>query len=123
MENRFIKIATTSTELCIADCDFTSSKIIGKLTAATMRYAGASRRLKKIYRLVKMTFCVIYTGEEIMKWHRYFYRRFFAQQIKRSCLPDGTKVGLVPRSSLGVRRMPGDAVAGLRLHELGSPQV
>ena len=64
---------------------------------------------KKIYRLAKKSFEGVYDGETILKWLRVFVRRFFTQQFKRSCLPDGPKVGSIsvsPRSDL---RMPSDA--------------
>ena len=54
----------------------------------------------------------------ILKWLKNFYRRFFAQQFKRSCLPDGPKVGSVTLSPRGDWRMPSDAAAGLWLSEL-----
>ena len=52
----------------------------------------------KIYRLACLTFEGIYDKETILKWLKTFYRRFFAQQFKRSCLPDGPKVGSVALS-------------------------
>ncbi|MGN0812829.1 MAG: NAD(+) synthase [Candidatus Coproplasma sp.] len=56
-----------------------------------------------------------YTEEVIVKWLKTFYRRFFAQQFKRSCLPDGVKVGSIALSPRGDWRMPSDAVASLWL--------
>ena len=56
-----------------------------------------------------------YSEEVIVKWLKTFYRRFFAQQFKRSCLPDGVKVGSVALSPRGDWRMPSDAVATLWL--------
>ena len=53
-----------------------------------------------------------------MKWLRTFFRRFFQQQFKRSCLPDGPKVGSVSLSPRGDWRMPSDAAAALWLREL-----
>ena len=53
-----------------------------------------------------------------MKWLRTFFRRFFQQQFKRSCLPDGPKVGSVSLSPRGDWRMPSDAAAALWLQEL-----
>ena len=61
-----------------------------------------------------------YPRETILKWLRNFYRRFFAQQFKRSCLPDGPKVGSVSLSPRGDWRMPSDAVASLWLAEVDS---
>ena len=63
----------------------------------------------KIYRLACLTFDGIYDKETILKWLKTFYRRFFAQQFKRSCLPDGPKVGSVALSPRGDLRMPSDA--------------
>lgn len=53
-----------------------------------------------------------------MKWLKTFYKRFFAQQFKRSCLPDGPKVGTVTLSPRGDWRMPSDASASIWLKEL-----
>ena len=73
---------------------------------------------KKIFRLAKYAFTGEYDGETILKWLRTFVRRFFAQQFKRSCLPDGPKVGSVALSPRGDWRMPSDAVAKAWLDEL-----
>ena len=54
----------------------------------------------------------------ILKWLKTFYRRFFAQQFKRNCMPDGPKVGSVAFSPRGDWRMPSDAVAKLWLDEV-----
>ena len=59
-----------------------------------------------------------YDRETILKWLRTFYRRFFSQQFKRSCLPDGVKVGSVTLSPRGDWRMPSDASSALWLKEL-----
>ena len=59
-----------------------------------------------------------YGRDTILKWLRSFYRRFFTQQFKRSCLPDGPKVGSVTLSPRGDWRMPSDAVAALWMEEL-----
>lgn len=64
---------------------------------------------KKIYRLAKLSFKGKYSDETILKWLKTFYRRFFTQQFKRSCLPDGPKVGSVALSPRGDLRMPSDA--------------
>jgi NAD+ synthase (glutamine-hydrolysing) len=61
-----------------------------------------------------------YGKDEILKWMKVFYPRFFAQQFKRSCLPDGPKVGSVTLSPRGDWRMPSDASAALWLAELAS---
>ena len=74
-----------------------------------MLRAGASP--DKIYRIALIAFDGVYDGETILKWEKVFYRRFFAQQFKRSCLPDGPKVGSVAVSPRGDLRMPSDAVS------------
>ena len=63
----------------------------------------------KIYRIACRSFEGTYDKETILKWLKVFYRRFFAQQFKRSCLPDGPKVGSVAVSPRGDLRMPSDA--------------
>ena len=63
----------------------------------------------KVYRAAKLAFCGIYDEETVRKWLKIFYRRFFSQQFKRSCLPDGPKVGSVALSPRGDLRMPSDA--------------
>ena len=73
---------------------------------------------KKICYLAKKTFVGIYSEQEIDKWLRNFYRRFFSQQFKRSCVPDGVKVGSVALSPRGDWRMPSDAVSALWLGEI-----
>ena len=73
---------------------------------------------KKVYRLAKVAFDGVYDDETILKWLKTFYRRFFAQQFKRSCLPDGPKVGTVAVSPRGDLRMPSDACAKLWLDSL-----
>ena len=65
---------------------------------------------KKIFRLAKIAFSGVYDDETIKKWLKTFLRRFFSQQFKRSCLPDGPKVGTVTLSPRGDWRMPSDAV-------------
>ncbi len=72
----------------------------------------------KIYRIACHTFIGEYTEEVILKWLQTFYRRFFSQQFKRSCLPDGPKVGSVGVSPRGDLRMPSDASAAIWLKEI-----
>ncbi len=74
----------------------------------------------KVYRVAKLAFKGQYTDEEILKWLKLFYRRFFTQQFKRSCLPDGPKVGSVGLSPRGDLRMPSDASMALWLTQLES---
>lgn len=74
----------------------------------------------KIYRLAKIAFAGIYEDAFILKWLKTFCRRFFAQQFKRSCLPDGPKVGSVAVSPRGDLRMPSDACATLWMEELNT---
>ncbi len=72
----------------------------------------------KIYRIARLTFQEEYDEETILKWLKTFYRRFFSQQFKRSCLPDGPKVGSVGVSPRGDLQMPSDASASLWIAEL-----
>ena len=75
-------------------------------------------RPRKVFRLASHAFEGRYDKETLLKWLKNFYRRFFSQQFKRSCLPDGPKVGSVALSPRGDWRMPSDAVAKLWLDEL-----
>ncbi|MEG0987421.1 MAG: NAD(+) synthase [Clostridium sp.] len=72
----------------------------------------------KVYRMAVSAFDGEYANETILKWLKTFYRRFFSQQFKRSCLPDGPKVGSVAISPRGDLRMPSDACSRLWLEEL-----
>ena len=72
----------------------------------------------KIYRLAKAAFAGRYDDATLLSWLRSFYWRFFAQQFKRSCLPDGPKVGSVTLSPRGDWRMPSDAVNAVWMGEL-----
>ena len=72
----------------------------------------------KVYRLAVIAFETQYSSEVILKWLNVFYKRFFSQQFKRSCMPDGPKVGSVAVSPRGDLRMPSDAVSRLWLDEL-----
>ena len=73
---------------------------------------------KKIFRLAQNAFCGVYDRDTILKWLKTFYRRFFSQQFKRSCLPDGPKVGSVAISPRGDWRMPSDAAVRIWMEEL-----
>ncbi len=73
---------------------------------------------QKIRRIAETAFNGIYAPETIMKWLVIFYKRFFSQQFKRSCLPDGPKVGSVALSPRGDLRMPSDASVRLWLESL-----
>ncbi len=73
---------------------------------------------QKILRLANLAFTGVYDAETIRNWLKIFIRRFFAQQFKRSCLPDGPKVGSVTLSPRGDWRMPSDAEAVLWLKEI-----
>ena len=75
---------------------------------------------KKVFRLAEYALGNRYDRAVILKWLNNFYRRFFSQQFKRSCLPDGPKVGSVTLSPRGDWRMPSDAVAALWMAELES---
>ena len=72
----------------------------------------------KIYRIAKLSFAGEYDDETIYKWIRTFCWRFFSQQFKRSCLPDGPKVGTVALSPRGDWRMPSDACVALWIQNL-----
>ena len=75
-------------------------------------------RPSKIYYLANIAFKNIYGKETIKKWMATFFRRFFNQQFKRSCLPDGPKVGSISISPRGDWRMPSDANPTLWLREI-----
>ena len=72
----------------------------------------------KIYRIAKDTFAGVYEDAFVLKWLKTFYRRYFAQQFKRSCLPDGPKVGSVAVSPRGDLRMPSDAAVRIWMDEV-----
>ena len=73
---------------------------------------------RKVFRLAMEALGDTYGRETILKWLHNFYRRFFAQQFKRSCLPDGPKVGSLTLSPRGDWRMPSDAVNARWMKEL-----
>ena len=75
-------------------------------------------RPSKIFRMACMAFEGVYDRETILKWLKKFYWRFFSQQFKRSCLPDGPKVGSVALSPRGDWRMPSDACVTLWQQDL-----
>lgn len=77
---------------------------------------------KKIYLLALNAFAGIYEKPVILKWLKSYYRRFFTQQFKRNCLPDGPKVGSVSFSPRGDWRMPSDAQFKMWLEELETIQ-
>lgn len=77
----------------------------------------------KIFRLAKIAFEEEYDDETILKWLTVFCRRFFAQQFKRSCLPDGPKVGTVALSPRGDLRMPSDACATVWMEDLAGIEI
>lgn len=73
---------------------------------------------QKIYALAKRAFKNDFDNETILKWLKTFYRRFFTQQFKRSCMPDGVKVGSICLSPRGDWRMPSDASANIWLKQI-----
>ena len=73
---------------------------------------------KKAYYLARYALSAKYSDETLKKWLKNFYKRFFSQQFKRSCSPDGVKVGTVSLSPRGDFKMPSDAVARVWLDEL-----
>ncbi len=75
---------------------------------------------KKVYALACQAFAGEFDGGMIRKWLAFFYRRFFTQQFKRSCMPDGVKVGSVSLNPRGDWRMPSDATARLWLDEVAA---
>ena len=81
-----------------------------------LRFGFGPRKL--LYLAGRARFDAEYSHEEIRGWLRVFFRRFFANQFKRSCLPDGPKVGSVSLSPRGDWRMPSDADASAWLAEL-----
>ncbi len=72
----------------------------------------------KVFYLSKVAFEEKYTQESILQWMEIFYKRFFSQQFKRSCIPDGPKVGSINLSPRGDWRMPSDASSELWLNEI-----
>ena len=73
---------------------------------------------EKILRLAEIAFEGVYTRAFMLKWLKTFYRRFFSQHFKRSCLPDGPKVGTVAVSPRGDLRMPSDASGTIWMSQL-----
>ena len=73
---------------------------------------------KKVFRLAGIAFAGVYEDEVLVKWLKNYYNRFFMQQFKRSCLPDGPKVGTIAVSPRGDLRMPSDASARIWLDEV-----
>ena len=73
---------------------------------------------RRIYFISQQAFENTYSAEEILKWLKVFYKRFFSQQFKRSCMPDGPKVGSINLSPRGDWRMPSDAMATVWLDDL-----
>ncbi len=81
----------------------------------TVRYQFPPR---KVFFLARQAFADTYPASEVLRWMRVFYERFFAQQFKRSAMPDGPKVGSVALSPRGDWRMPSDASSALWLYEV-----
>ena len=77
----------------------------------------------KIFRLAKYAFAGDYDDGTVYKWLTVFYKRFFSQQFKRSCLPDGPKVGSVALSPRGDLRMPSDACVNEWIKELETIKI
>lgn len=86
----------------------------------TLRYGFSPTR---IFAMARQAFGDEYTPEVIKHWMRTFFRRFFNQQFKRSCLPDGPKVGSVCLSPRGDWRMPSDASSAMWLSEIDNMQI
>ncbi len=81
----------------------------------SMRYGF---KPSKVFYLAKKAFSEDYSEEEIKKWMEMYYKRLFSQQFKRSCMPDGVKVGSVSMSPRGDLRMPSDASVSLWLEDI-----
>ena len=81
----------------------------------TLRFGSAP---SKIFRLARYVYSDTYDDKTILYWLRTFTRRFFNQQFKRSCMPDGVKVGSVTLSPRGDWRMPSDASSRIWLDEI-----
>ncbi len=77
----------------------------------------------KVYRLAKRSFDGVYEPAFILKWLKTFYRRFFSQQFKRSCIPDGPKIGSVSLSPRGDWRMSSDSSVTLWQQELETLEI
>ena len=75
---------------------------------------------KRIYQMAKETFKNDYDNKTILKWLKVFYKRFFSQQFKRSCIPDGPKVGSISLSPRGDLRMPSDMSSDIWIEELNN---
>ncbi len=73
---------------------------------------------EKIFHLAKKAFAGEFDAETIIKWQKMFYRRFFTQQFKRNCMPDGVKIGNICLSPRGDWRMPSDATFKMWLNEI-----
>ena len=72
----------------------------------------------KLYRMAQSAWGEKYNDETLKKWLQVFFKRFFAQQFKRSCLPDGPQVGEISLSPRGGWKMPSDAASALWLNEI-----
>ena len=81
------------------------------------------RTPKQIFMLACKAFDGTYSKATVKKWLHTFFRRFFAQQFKRSCMPDGPKIGSVSLSPRGDWRMPSDAMAAMWLREIDSIHI
>ena len=82
-------------EVTVDERNINSIRLVNLDEAVTTMYPLIGFEPAKIYRIARVSFAGRYTDEIILKWLKTFYRRFFAQQFKRSCLPDGPKVGSV----------------------------
>ena len=107
-------VAINEFEKCGADSVFDNTRI-----ALVLDHFAPNKDIKAAEQCRQTrAFAGKYDDTFILKWLKNFYRRFFAQQFKRSCLPDGPKVGSLTLSPRGDWRMPSDAVASLWLNEL-----
>ncbi len=136
--NKHIEKSTRDVLLDILDTPFSPELLPadkeGKIAQKTEHFVGPyelhdffiNRMLRhndeprRIYFITQQAFKERYSSEEILKWLKVFYRRFFSQQFKRSCMPDGPMVGAINLSPRGSWQMPSDAMATVWLNNLES---
>ena len=136
--NKHIEKSTKDVLLDILDTPFSPELLPadkeGKIAQKTEHFVGPyelhdffiNRMLRhndeprRIYFITQQAFKERYSSEEILKWLKVFYHRFFSQQFKRSCMPDGPMVGAINLSPRGSWQMPSDAMATVWLNNLES---
>ena len=88
------------------------------MTSSFIIFFASDFRLQRYSSSLRKHSKRILTGKRVLKWLKVFYKRFFTQQFKRSCLPDGVKIGSVCLSPRGDWRMPSDASYAIWLREI-----